>query len=73
MAYQIEKQSPYLIMGGKPISNITENVDEQQFFEKMKELIGEEKLLENKDSIIKHLKKPDTFIQIGDYIFSCPN
>ena len=58
-------------MGGQPLANTSEKVTENVFWEKMKEVLGQEKFIENETAIIEHLKKPDSFIEFGDYTFTC--
>lgn len=69
MEYIIEEKAPYMIMGGKPISNAASKFDEVGFYEKMKEVIGAEIFSQNEAAIREHLKKPDSFIGFGDFIF----
>lgn len=70
MEFIIEEKVPYLIRGGRPISNAASKLSEVEFFEKMKEVIGAEKFSASETAIKEHLKKPDSFIEFGDFIFS---
>jgi len=71
MQYIIEEKVPYIIMGGRPISNAASEFEEVEFFDKMRETIGDDKFNENEAEIRKHLEKPDSFIEFGDFIFRC--
>jgi hypothetical protein len=71
MDYIIEEKVPYLIVGGKPISNAASKFEQEEFFKKMKEVVGAEIFAENEIAIKEHLKKPDSFIEFGDFIFRC--
>jgi len=58
-------------MGGKPINNVVEKVDEDTFWLKMMEAIGVDKFTKNEIAIRQHLQNPDNFIEYGDLIFYC--
>lgn len=70
MTYKIETKSPYIIMGGNALSNHVEKVSEANFWQQMKEVLGEEKFNANEVEIRSHLSKPDSIIEFGDLIFS---
>lgn len=69
MNYKIEKKAPYLIMGGKPLSNDSDSVSESEFWKKMKEVVGESAFNTNEDRIKIHLSRPGNFIEFGDFVF----
>ena len=70
MVFQIETKVPYLVMGGKPLSNSVDKVSETDFWQKMKDTLGKEKFTDNENKIKEHLSKSGNFIEFGDLIFS---
>ena len=69
MQYCIETTGPVMFAsGGKELNTDTvEKVSEERFWNEMKKL--HHQVDEKKQTIVRHLQKADTFIQLGKYRF----